>query len=60
MGPEQRRRGDRGPRPADLLYDAAEMTRAVAGLRVRRAEAVPQLGSADAADLVLTAYRPPA
>ncbi|GAA2057673.1 class I SAM-dependent methyltransferase [Polymorphospora rubra] len=52
--------GTGGPRPADLLYDAAEMTRAVAGLRVRRAEAVPQLGSADAADLVLTAYRPPA
>jgi SAM-dependent methyltransferase len=47
-----------GPRPPEVLYDLDELAAAAPGLRVERAERVPQEGSGTAVDAVLRAVRP--
>jgi len=47
--------GAGGPRPVERLYDLDELVAAAAGLRVERAERVPQPGSDAARDAILHA-----
>lgn len=49
--------GTGGPRPTEVLYTVEGLVRAANGLEVVRAERVPQAGSPDAVDTLLTARR---